>query len=82
MTLKTLLGDYPVTKQFKTRTDRFVFEQFKGGVAAQFQRVVRKLEFDVAEIALMTFLIAKAHGKPYRLLPFVVLARFQHPFLV
>src|SRR4030095_1981559 len=27
-------------------------------------------------------LIAKAHGKPYRLLPFVVLARFQHPFLV
>src|SRR5207237_388112 len=25
---------------------------------------------------------AKSHGKPYRMLPFVVLARFQHPFLV
>ena len=81
MKLKTLLGDYPVTKQFKTRTDRFDFAQFQGGVAQQFQRVVRKLEFDVAEIALMTFLIAKAHGKPYRLLPFTVMARYQHPFL-
>ena len=82
MKLKTLLGDYPVTKQFKTRTDRFDFAQFEGGVAQQFQRVVRKLEFDVAELALMTFLIAKAHGKPYRLLPFVVMARYQHPYLI
>lgn len=82
MKLKTLLGDYPVTKQFKTHTGRFDFATFQGGVAAQFKRVVRDLEFDVAEIALMTFLIAKAHGKPYRLLPFVVMARYQHPFLI
>jgi 4,5-dihydroxyphthalate decarboxylase len=81
MKLKTLIGDYPVTKQFKTRSDRFDLAQFQGGVAGQFQRVVRKLEFDVAEIALMTFLIAKAHGKPYRLLPFTVMARYQHQFL-
>jgi len=81
MKLKTLLGDYPVTKQFKTLGDRFDFAQFQGGVAQQFQRVVRKLEFDVAELALMTFLIAKAHDKPYRLLPFTVMARYQHPFL-
>ena len=82
MKLKTLLGDYPVTKQFKTHTERFDFATFQGGVATQFKRVVRNLEFDVAEMAIMTYLIAKAHGKPYRLLPFVVLARFQHPFLV
>ena len=81
MKLKTLIGDYPVTKQFKTRSDRFDLAQFQGGVAGQFQRVVRKLEFEVAEIALMTFLIAKAHGKPYRLLPFTVMARYQHQFL-
>ena len=80
--LKTLLGDYPVTKQFKTRADRFDLAQFQGGVAGQFKRVVRNLEFDVAEMAIMTFLIAKAHGKPYRLLPFVVMARYQHPYLV
>jgi 4,5-dihydroxyphthalate decarboxylase len=82
MKLKTLIGDYPVTKQFRTRTDRFEFASFQGSVATMFKRVVRNLEFDVAEMAIMTFLVAKAFDKPYRLLPFVVMARFQHPYLV
>jgi 4,5-dihydroxyphthalate decarboxylase len=82
MKLKTLIGDYPVTKQFRTRTDRFDFAQFQGNVSTMFKRVVRNLELDVAEMAMMTYLVAKAHGKPYRLLPFVVLARYQHPYLV
>jgi len=47
-----------------------------------FKRVVRDLEFDVAELAIVTFLLARAHGKPLSLLPAVVTARFQHPFLV
>jgi 4,5-dihydroxyphthalate decarboxylase len=80
--LKTLIGDYPVTKQFRTLTERFEFGQYQGSVASAFKRVVRNLEFDVAEMAIMTFLVAKAFNKPYRLLPFVVMARFQHPYLV
>jgi 4,5-dihydroxyphthalate decarboxylase len=80
--LKTLIGDYPVTKQFRTHADRFEFAEFQGSVATMFKRAVRNLEFDVAEMAIMTYLVAKAHGKPYRLLPFVVMARFQHPYLV
>ena len=81
--LKTLMGEYPVTKQFLTRTDKFAFADLKGaGPATAFKRTVRNLEFDVSEMAIMTHLIARAHGKPYRMLPFVVLARFQHPFLV
>jgi 4,5-dihydroxyphthalate decarboxylase len=80
--LKTLIGDYPVTKQFRTHTERFELAPYQGSVATQFKRVVRNLEFDVAEMAIMTFLIAKAYGKPYRLLPFVVMARYQHPYLV
>ena len=80
--LKTLIGDYPVTKEFQKRTDRFEFAQYQGSVATQFKRVVRNLEFDVAEMAIMTFLVAKAFNKPYRLLPFVVMARYQHPYLV
>ena len=80
--LKTLIGDYPVTRQFRTRTDRFEFAQYQGSVASAFKRVVRNLEFDVAEMAIMTFLVAKAFNKPYRLLPFVVMARYQHPYLV
>jgi 4,5-dihydroxyphthalate decarboxylase len=82
MKLKTLIGDYPVTRQFQARTDRFDFAKYEGSVATQFKRVVRNLEFDVAEMAIMTFLVAKAFGKPYRLLPFVVMARYQHPYLV
>jgi 4,5-dihydroxyphthalate decarboxylase len=80
--LSTLMGEYPITKQFHTHTDKFAFAAVKSNPASAFKRVVRDLEFDVAEMAIITHLIAKAHGKPYRLLPFVVLARFQHPFLV
>jgi 4,5-dihydroxyphthalate decarboxylase len=80
--LKTLMGAHPVTKQFLTRKDKFDFAEVKGSAASQFKRVVRNHEFDVAEMAIMTYLIGKAHGVPYRLLPFVVMARFQHPYLV
>jgi 4,5-dihydroxyphthalate decarboxylase len=77
--VKALLGDYPVTKYFKQHSS-LQFADVKLPNTA-FKRVVREFEFDVAELALMTFLLAKAHGKPYRLLPAVVTARFQHSTL-
>jgi 4,5-dihydroxyphthalate decarboxylase len=77
--LKALLGDYPVTKYFKEHSS-LEFADVKVPNTA-FKRVVRDLEFDVSELALMTFLLAKAHGKPYRLLPAVMTARFQHSTL-
>src|SRR5262249_12293140 len=77
--LKALLGDYPVTRQFKQRSSLEFADVVVPHTA--FKRVVRDLEFDVAELALVTFLLAKAHGKPYRLLPAVVTARFQHATL-
>jgi 4,5-dihydroxyphthalate decarboxylase len=80
--LKTLMGEHPVTKQFLTRKDKFDFLDFKGSAAPYFKRVVRNHEFDVAEMAIITYLIAKSHGTPYRLLPFVVMARYQHGYLV
>src|SRR5436190_8435085 len=80
--LKTLMGDHAVTKQFKTRTDKFDFIEVKGSAAQFFKRVVRDLEFEVAEMAIITHLVAKPHNKPYRMLPFTVLARYQHPLLV
>jgi 4,5-dihydroxyphthalate decarboxylase len=79
--LKALLGDYPVTRHFKANARDMVFADVKLPQQA-FKRVVRDLEFDFAELAIVTYLLAKAHGKPYRLLPAVVTARFQHPFLV
>jgi 4,5-dihydroxyphthalate decarboxylase len=77
--VKALLGDYPVTRLFKAKSS-LEFADVRVPNTA-FKRVVRDLEFDVAELALMTFLLAKAHGKPYRLLPAVVTARFQHSTL-
>jgi 4,5-dihydroxyphthalate decarboxylase len=86
MRLHTLLGDYPVTKALKAGDVRspdvsLAFAEVKVPSSA-FKRVVRDLEFDVAELALVTYLIAKAHGKPLVLLPAVVLGRFQHPYLI
>jgi len=78
--MKALLGDYPCTAAFKQRAP-LAFADIRPP-SAGFKRVVRNLEFDVAELAITTFLMAKAAGKPYRLLPAVVLARMQHPRLV
>lgn len=78
--MKAMVGDYPVTKLFK-QTAPFEFADVKVPNTA-FKRVVRNLEFDLAELAIMTFLLAKMHGKPLRLLPAVVTSRFQHPLLV
>jgi 4,5-dihydroxyphthalate decarboxylase len=84
--LKTLLGDYPVTealKQGRVTTGALAFDYADVKVPHMaFKRVVRELEFDVAELAIMTFLLAKAHGKPLKLLPAVLTARLQHPFIV
>ena len=84
--LRTLLGDYSVTRAMKSGEIRsagliFDFADVKVPNTA-FKRVVRDLEFDVAELAIVTFLVARAHGKPLSLVPAVVTARFQHPFLI
>jgi len=86
MKLRTLLGDYPVTKALKSGNVRspevsLDFADVKNPSTA-FKRVVRDLEFDVAELALVTYLVAKAHLKPLVLLPAVVLCRFQHSYIV
>ncbi len=84
--LHTLLGDYPVTLplkrgEVKSSSVALEFADVKVPNTA-FKRVVRDLEFDVAEIAIVTFLMAKAHAKPYVLLPAVIVGRFQHPLIV
>lgn len=84
--LRVLLGDHPVTHALRTgvvRSPRLTLDFADVKVPhTAFKRVVRDLEFDVAELALVTFLLARAHGKPLVLLPAVITARFQHPFLV
>jgi 4,5-dihydroxyphthalate decarboxylase len=84
--VRALLGDYPVTQALKkgdvkSPSVRLGFADVKT-VSSAFKRVVRDLEFDCAELAIVTFLMAKAHGKPLVLLPAVVMARLQHPHIV
>lgn len=85
--LKTLLGNYPNTRALRDgtlapATFAFDFADVKVPNRA-FKRAVRELEFDVAELALVTFFQAKAYGKPLALIPAVVGAgRFQHHCLV
>lgn len=86
MKLRSLLGDYPVTAalkkgQVKPSGLELEFADVKTASSA-FKRVVREHEFDFAELAIVTFLMALAHGKPYVLLPTVIVSRFQHPFIV
>ena len=81
-----LLGDYPLTQalkkgEVKSNTVNLEFADVKT-VSTAFKRVVRNLEFDCSELAIVTFLMAKASGKPLSLLPAVVMARFQHPHIV
>jgi 4,5-dihydroxyphthalate decarboxylase len=55
---------------------RLDFEAFPT-IHRAFAPMVRELRFDVSEIAIATFLQARAHGKDLVLLPVVLAARFQ-----
>src|ERR1700760_4894798 len=82
MKLRVLLGDHPHTAAIKSgaiKSDlvELDFAEYtptnKG-----FKPMVRDGAFDVSEMAIVTYLMAKAFGKPMVLLPNVVVARFQH----
>lgn len=80
-TLHTLLGDYGGTaavKKGEVTSDLVTlsFADVKTPNTA-FKRLVRDAEFDVGELAIVTFLQAKAFGKPYVLMPAVVVGRGQ-----
>lgn len=84
--VRMLLGDYALTQalkkgEVKSSVVNLEFADVKT-VSTAFKRVVRNLEFDCSELAIVTFLMAKASGKPLSLLPAVVMARFQHPHIV
>ena len=82
MRLRTLLGDHPGTTALKSGSIvsdlvEFDFAQYSP-TNKGFKPMVREAAFDVSEMAIVTYLMAKSFGKPMVLLPDVVLARFQH----
>jgi len=80
--LHTMLGNYPITKALKSgeiKSDLVDFDFPEVKVANNlFKKVVREAAYDVAELAIVTYLQAKAYGKPYVLVPAVIVSRGQH----
>ena len=82
MRLRTLLGTYPGTAELKSgsiASDSVALDFVEYSPANKgFKPMVRDGAFDVSEMAIVTYLMAKSVGKPMVLLPNVVVARFQH----
>src|SRR5262249_4331666 len=61
----------------KPRTFIFDFEEVDPLIAA-FRRMVRGNEFDICEMAITTYICAKAHGKPMTAVPVFLVRAFHH----
>ncbi len=65
----------------KPRTFAFDFEEIDPLIAA-FRRMVRGNEFDICEMAITTYICAKAHGKPMTAVPVFLVRAFHHGAIV
>jgi 4,5-dihydroxyphthalate decarboxylase len=80
-TLSAAFDDYPHTLQLKrgeivSPRLAFTFSDIKPANRF-FKPMVRELKFDVSEMAIATYVQAKAYGKPLVLLPAAMMGRFQ-----
>jgi len=84
--LKTAIANYGHTKRLKEKTissDKFDMEHVEiTPVPMIFRRMVRELEFDVAEMALSTYICAKHYEKPFTALPIFLTRSFYHSGIV
>ena len=82
VTLRTNLADYPVTMAMKDGrvSSPIANLDFCGPTVANkgFKDMLRNGAYDAGELAIITFLQAKAYGKPWTLLPIPLSGRFQH----
>lgn len=80
--LVTAIGTYGHTKALKDGTVKpgriaLEFEEVSPIIAA-FRRMVRGIEFDVAEMAISTYLCAKSFKKPFTAIPIFPVRAFHH----
>jgi 4,5-dihydroxyphthalate decarboxylase len=84
MRLRTLLGDHSCTAALKNGSVKSDLVEFDfvdySPTNKGFKPMVREGAFDVSEMAIVTYLMAKSFNKPMVMLPNVVLARFQHAY--
>jgi len=81
-TLSGCFGTYPQTQALKSgqiKSDRITLKLTEvNPVYKAFFMMVREQKFDVSEMALVTYLQAKAYGVPIVLMPATMMGRFQH----
>ena len=86
LTLKTATGNYGHTLPLKdgsVTSEALAFEHVDVPVIINvFRRMIRGLEFDVSEMALSTYLCARAHGKPITAIPIFLVRAFHHGAIV
>ena len=63
------------------RTFAFDFEEVPV-ITNAFRRMVRELAFDISEMAMTTYLCARAHGKPFTAIPVFPMRAFHHGAIV
>jgi 4,5-dihydroxyphthalate decarboxylase len=84
--LSCAIGDYPHIRALKTGAVASSLLKLAFADVAPINRafapMARELKYDVCEMAIATFLQAKAHAKKLALLPIVTLARFQERALL
>ena len=82
VTIKTNLAEYPVTQAIRDGRiqSEIVTLDCRGPKLAHdgFKAMLRENAYDAGELAIITYLQAKAYGKPYVMIPIPISGRFQH----
>ncbi len=82
VTLNACFGSYPHTRALKEgdiKSDRVKLQFTEiNPVNRAFMPMAREQKFDLSEMAIVTYLQAKAYGKPLVLMPATMMGRFQH----
>ncbi len=86
LSLKMATGDYGHTRPLKDGTvasERVEIEHVQvPNIINAFRRMIRDLEFDVSEMALSTYLCARAYGIPITALPVFLVRALHHGSIV
>jgi 4,5-dihydroxyphthalate decarboxylase len=84
--LKTAIATYPHTQGLKDGAVPVPGVELEhvevAPIIGAFRRMCRSLEFDLCEMAITTYLTARAHDKPFTALPVFVMRQFHHAPMV
>ena len=81
-TLKTSIGSYghhEALKEGAVRPDGVEFEFIElSPITSAFRRMCRQVDLDISEMAITTYLTAKAYGLPFTAIPVFPVRQFHH----